>query len=211
VNKKPFIVAVFAVLICLLWVISCVEPVGGFEVGLNLNGERFEYPQARVYIDKVSVYDHNDGTIGYTLLEQDSQDYTHLLLTLVAGEWGMEPVFIMTWLADVYEILQITGRNFAIYSVKLYPGAEMYQGIPNTADYVASLNTETCYMVVTITNIDPENLWVNGIFNGVYVEQIGDQWWRMEIQDGRFGAGYSETSSGGDSEEKELPVEEETI
>ncbi|MCD6501275.1 hypothetical protein J7L01_01605 [bacterium] len=206
-NKRPFVVVISVALVCLLWVVSCNEPVGGFMVEMVLNGERFDYPQARVYIDKVNVYEHFDGTIGYSLLDQTAKEYSHLLFTLVAGEWGMEPVFIMTWLADVYEITQSAGKNYAIYTVKLFPSAEKYQGIPSAADYVAAFNTETCYMVVTITKVDTDNRWINGIFNGVYVEQIGDKWWRMEVQDGRFGGGYAESAAGQDVADQKLPPE----
>ncbi|MCK5833257.1 hypothetical protein KAH81_06255, partial [bacterium] len=192
-------------LVFFLWMASCQGPVGGYMVSLTLNGERFEYPQARVYVDKVNVYQHFDGLTGYTILDQSVEEYSHLMFTLVAGEWGMEPVFIMTWLSDVYEVPQIAGRNYAVTSLKLYPGIEKYQGIPNAIDYVASFNTQTCYVVATLAKIELEESWVNGIFNGVYIEQVGDKWWRMEIKDGRFGAGYAFASSGGSASEETLP------
>jgi len=177
-------------------------------VSMTLNGERLEYPQARVYVDKVNVYQHYDGTVGYSLLDPAEQNFTHMLFTLVAGEWGMDPVFILTLLADVQEIPQISGMNYAANSIKLYPQTEKYQGIPNATDYIASFNTQTCYIVVTMSKVQVEETWMNGIFNGVYVEQVGDRWWRMEIQDGRFGAGYAMASGGGNAAEQPLPPQE---
>jgi len=204
INKPKILLA--GALLCILWMASCGGPVGGYMVSLTLNGERFEYPQARVYIEKADVYRSYDGTVSYTILPEDAEEFSHLLFTLVAGEWGQDPVFIMTWLADVYEVPQVAGKNFAVSSIKIFPNNEKYEGIPSALDYSASFNMETCYIVTTITQVNVEANWINGILNGVYVEQVGDMWWRMEIRDGRFGAGYRAIAVGAP---KQLPDRED--
>ena len=178
-----------AALLVLLSPLSCGGPVGGYMVEFNLNGEKIAYPQARVYIEKIDLFEHGDGDITYSFV-QEGMEHSHLLFTLVAGEWGEDPVFILKWIAETDSVPAIAGRNFAAFQMKTYPPGEKYQDVVPGKDYSASYNDQTCYVVITITNIEREDSWINGIFNGVYVEQVGDRWWRMEISEGRFGAGY---------------------
>ena len=164
--------------------------MGGFEISVYLNGELVEFGQARIYVEKAITFEREDGKTGYELRDAASADYTHLLFTLVAGEKGREPTFAMKWLAEAKEPPETAGLNFKAYSIKTYPKNEKYAGVAASTHYVATLNGETCYIFITITNVNTEKKWVNGVFNGVYVDQVGDHWMRMEVREGRFGAHY---------------------
>jgi len=173
------------------FLLSCnTGPVGGFELTLNLNDSLQEFEEARIYVDKINLFTREDGTIGYETVPPEADDFTNLLFTLMAGEKGRDPVFNITWIAQAKTVEETAGRNSALFSIKMFPDLPGYQNVAKTAEYIASYNGETCYILMTITNIDTEAKWINGILNGIYIEKIGDRWQRMEIREGRFGANY---------------------
>lgn len=175
----------------LLFLISCTGgPVGGYEIGFNLNGERIEFPKARIYVEEVVLFQRSDGSIGYEFIENEGEEFTHLLFSLIAGK-EQEPDFSMTWICEADSVEEIAGRNFPAFTMKVDPEIEAYDSIPSADEYIATYNDETCYMVITITSVKREENWINGVINGVYIEMVGSKWQRMEIREGRFGASYA--------------------
>lgn len=179
--------AVFAGVI----LISCGGgPVGGFKASVNINDSLAQFTEARIYVDKINLFTREDNTTGYETLPGDAQEFEHMLFTLVGGEKGADPMFSLSWIMAAKSVEEIVGRNVAAYSVKMFPDITEYRKIAKTTDYIASYNEKTCYILLTITNVNAESKWINGIFNGVYIEKVGDRWRRMELREGRFGANY---------------------
>ena len=190
--KRTYFIGSFVALIAMAFISSCGGgPVGGFEVSVYVNDTLQEFEEARIYVDKINLFLREDGTIGYELLPPVVSEYSHLLFTLVGGEKGSDPVFSVNWVAQADSVPEIAGRNFAVYSIKMFPDIQNLKGTAKTTDYIASYNEETCYILLTITRVDPANGWINGIFNGVYVEKVGGAWRRIEVHEGRFGGRYS--------------------
>jgi hypothetical protein len=172
--------------------ISCGGgPVGGFQVSVNMNDSLARFADARIYVDKINLFERADGTTGYEILPSDATDFSHMLFNLVGGASGADPVFSLSWTASVQEISETIGKNYAAYSIKMFPDLTEYRQIAKSADYMASYNAQTCFIIVVITNVNTESAWMNGIFNGVYIEKVGDKWRRIQLREGRFGANYS--------------------
>lgn len=170
-------------------------PVGGYQITVNINDSLAQFEEARIYVDKIRLFTREDNTTGYEILPGDTEEFSHMLFNLVGGAKGADPVFSMSWVAQTESIEEIAGRNFAVYSMKMFPDMTQYRKIARTSDYIASYNDKTCYILVTITNVSPDEKWINGIFNGVYIEKVGDKWQRMELREGRFGANYEMSAS----------------
>lgn len=191
---KNNIVLILLIALILL-ILSCGGPVGGYQIQVLLNGEKISFPEARIYVDRVDLFELEDGSIGYSVVGSETTENSYLLFTLVGGEKGKTPQFNMSWLASANDISEIAGRNFPAFSIKMYPKIEGYSVIADEAEYLASYNGETCYIIITITKVDMENKWINGIFNNIYVEKVGGSWRRMELREGRFGAVFTMSSS----------------
>ncbi len=177
---------------CVILSLSCGKgPVGGYKVDVYFNNQSIVFNNARIYVEKVKLFERGDGTIGYESVPSNGTDFTHMLFTLVTGQEGHEPTLNMSWIAAVKDVPEIAGRNFAAFSIKMFPPLPEYSAVATTSQYIASLNGETCYILITVTNVEPNKKWINGIFNGVFVERVGNEWKRMEVRDGRFGANYS--------------------
>ncbi len=171
--------------------LSCESrPVGGYQISVVINDSTAQFEKARIYVDKIYIFAREDGTTGYHTLPADTNEYTHLLMSLVGGEKGADPVFSMSWIVQAKSVEEIAGRNIAVFSMKMFPDITEYRKIAKTQDYIASYNEQTCYIMLTITNVSPEKKWINGIFNGVYIEEVGNKWRRMELREGRLGANY---------------------
>lgn len=186
-QKIPLYLGAFALFMAL----SCESgPVGGYQISVVINDSTAQFEKARIYVDKIHIFAREDGTIGYHILPADTNEYTHLLINLVGGEKGADPVFSMSWIVQAKSVEEIAGRNIAVFSMKMFPDIVEYRKIAKIQDYIASYNGQTCYIMLTITNVSPEKKWLNGIFNGVYIEKVGNKWRRMELREGRFGANY---------------------
>ena len=186
----------FIIIFIAAFFLSCGGgPAGGFQITANVNDSLAQFSEARIYYDKINLFVREDGTVGYEILSPSTQEYSHLLFSLMGGQKGSDPVFNVNWIAQAKTPEEISGRNFAIYSMKVFPDIVGYNRIAKTSDYIATYNDETCYVMLTVTKIDREAKWMNGIMNGVYIEQVSGRWKRMEIREGRFGANYEIASA----------------
>lgn len=185
-------IVLFAGILGIVVAISCGGgPAGGFQVSVNMNDSLARFSDARIYVDKINLFERADGTTGYEILPSNATDFTHLLFNLVGGAKGADPVFSLSWTASAQEVTETIGKNYAAYSIKMFPDLTEYRQIAKSADYMASYNAQTCFIIVVPTNVNPESAWINGVFNGVYIEKVGDKWRRIQLREGRFGANYS--------------------
>ena len=189
--------------ISVLIILSCGGPVGGYQIQVTLNGEKVVIPNARIYVEKVDLFERDDGTLGYNVLDSNSAEFNYLLFTLIGGEKGKPSQLAMTWLAKASDISEVAGRNFPAYSMKMFPPLEGYSNIAPTTEYMASYNDQTCYIVITLTKVDLEKKWINGVFNNIYVEKVENSWRRMELREGRFGAVFNFASQAGAPQKEE--------
>lgn len=196
-KKRLLITSIFISVFAIAFLNSCGGPVGGFQITVNINDSLAQFSEARIYVNKIRLFTREDNTTGYETLPGDAQEFEHMLFTLVGGEKGADPMFSLSWIIAAKSVDEIVGRNVAAYSVKMFPDITEYRKIAKTTDYIASYNDKTCYVMLTITNVNTESNWINGIFNGVYIEKVGDRWRRMELREGRFGANYMMSASAG--------------
>ena len=196
-RKRLLTIAIFFGLLAIAFLNSCGGPVGGFQITVNVNDSLAQFSEARIYVNKIRLFTREDNTTGYETLPSNTNDFEHMLFSLVGGEQGADPVFSLSWVMETKSVEEIVGRNVAAYSIKMFPDITEYRKIAKTTDYIASYNDNTCYVLLTVTNVNSESNWINGIFNGVYVEKVGERWRRIELREGRFGANYMMSASAG--------------
>ncbi|HDR90731.1 MAG TPA: hypothetical protein ENN75_00625, partial [candidate division Zixibacteria bacterium] len=123
--------------------------MGGFQITVNVNDSLAQFSEARIYVNKIRLFTREDNTTGYETLPSNTNDFEHMLFSLVGGEQGADPVFSLSWVMETKSVEEIVGRNVAAYSIKMFPDITEYRKIAKTTDYIASYNDNTCYVLLT--------------------------------------------------------------